>query len=86
MDTRLSTVQNVARALDLELTLIPRQLISAVEGLQRAGAGSPMEPMYTLDEDDDAEPDGGAATEAELRSSRPRSRPAAKSRSPKEQQ
>src|SRR5579864_8424702 len=32
-DSRLSTIQNVARALDLELMLVPRQLIAAVEAL-----------------------------------------------------
>ena len=54
MDPRLSTIQNVARALDLELTLIPRQLISAVDGLQRAGAaGASIRPMYLLASGDD---------------------------------
>ena len=56
MDPRLSTIQNVARALDLELMLIPRHLISAVEGLQRASSDSTKRPMYALD-DDDAETD-----------------------------
>lgn len=55
MDPRLSTVQNVARALDLELMLIPRALISAVEALQRAGTDSAKRPMYALG-DEDAEP------------------------------
>ena len=52
MDPRLSTVQNVARALDLELLLVPRHLIAAVEGLQRAGNESANRPMYALDDDD----------------------------------
>lgn len=55
MDPRLSTIENVARALDLELVLIPRQLIAVVEGLQR-GATSADEPLYALP-DEDAEPD-----------------------------
>jgi len=49
MDPRLSTVQNVARALDLELMLVPRQLIPLVEGLGRADGVAPR-PMYALDE------------------------------------
>ena len=52
IDPRLSTLQNVARALDLELTLIPRHLISAVEGLQRAGTDSAKRPVYALGDDD----------------------------------
>jgi transcriptional regulator with XRE-family HTH domain len=48
MDPRLSTIQNVGRALDLELMLIPRQLISTIEGLQRAADGSIKRPMYAL--------------------------------------
>ena len=52
MDPRLSTVQNVARALDLELVLIPRPLISAVEALQRASVESIKRPMYALGDDD----------------------------------
>ncbi|MGH9253774.1 MAG: helix-turn-helix transcriptional regulator [Vicinamibacterales bacterium] len=51
MDPRLSTVRNVARALDLELMLVPRALISAVEGLERAGGAAAKRPMYALDGD-----------------------------------
>jgi len=51
MDPRLSTIQNAARALDLELMLIPRHLISAVEGLQRAGVERLKRPMYALGDD-----------------------------------
>lgn len=53
VDPRLSTIQNVARALDLELMLIPRPLIATVESLQRSGADSPERPMYALGDDDD---------------------------------
>jgi transcriptional regulator with XRE-family HTH domain len=52
VDSRLSTIQNVARALGLELTLIPRHLISAVEALQRAGNDAGKRPLYTLGDDD----------------------------------
>lgn len=52
VDARLSTIQNVARALDLELMLIPRHLISAVEALQRAGSDAGKRPLYALDDED----------------------------------
>ena len=52
MDPRLSTLQNVARALDLEVILIPRHLIAVVEGLQR-GDNSPSTPMYSLQDEDE---------------------------------
>lgn len=52
IDPRLSTIQNVARALDLELMLIPRHLISTIEGLQRAAVGSIKRPMYALDDNE----------------------------------
>lgn len=52
MDPRLSTIQNVARALDLEVMLVPRHLIAVVEGLQRGGHSS-SEPMYALQDEDD---------------------------------
>jgi len=51
-DPRLSTILNVARALDLELMLIPRHLIAAVEGLQRSTAGAGKQPMYALGNDE----------------------------------
>lgn len=51
VDTRLSTLQNVARALDLELVLIPRRLISTVEGLQHSEPASAAgRPLYSLEE------------------------------------
>jgi transcriptional regulator with XRE-family HTH domain len=54
VDARVSTIQNVARALDLELMLIPRHLISAVESLQRAGGEGDQRPLYALDEEETA--------------------------------
>ena len=68
MDPRLSTILNAARALDLELMLIPRHLISAVEGLQRAGTDAAKRPMYALG-DADAESDAGDPSPVELGSS-----------------
>lgn len=53
VDVRLSTIVNVARALDLDLTLIPRPLISAVEALQRTGSGRDDRALYALDDDED---------------------------------
>jgi HTH-type transcriptional regulator / antitoxin HipB len=68
MDPRLSTIQNVARALDLELTLIPRQLISAVDALRRDDAGSSgTRPMYDLEDDKDADDDVPVEIGAETR-------------------
>jgi len=64
MDPRLSTVQNVARALDLELLLLPRHLIPAIEGLQRAGTESTKRPMYALTDDDDDDDDAGRDTQS----------------------
>ncbi len=54
IDPRLSTIQNVARVLDLEVMLIPRRLITVVVGLLRAG-GDANRPLYSLgDENEDA--------------------------------
>ena len=55
VDARLSTIQNVARALDLELVLIPRHLIAAVEALQRAGSDASKRPLYSLGDEDRAD-------------------------------
>lgn len=54
-DPRLSTIHNVARALELEVMLVPRHLISAVSALQRTGSDAGRRPLYSLgDEDSDA--------------------------------
>jgi transcriptional regulator with XRE-family HTH domain len=63
VDARVSTIQNVARALDLELMLIPRPLISAVEALQRASGEGDQRPLYALDEEEETAP---AESHAEL--------------------
>jgi transcriptional regulator with XRE-family HTH domain len=52
IDPRLSTIHNVARALDLELMLIPRHLISAVNALQRPGGDADRRPLYALGDED----------------------------------
>jgi transcriptional regulator with XRE-family HTH domain len=52
MDPRFSTVQDVARALELEVTFVPRSLVSTIEGLQRREGGAST-PMYALEEDGD---------------------------------
>lgn len=53
-DLRLTSLMTLAHALDLEFMLIPRQLVAAVEGLQRGSAPSLAQiPAYRLDEDED---------------------------------
>jgi HTH-type transcriptional regulator / antitoxin HipB len=54
MDPRFSTVQDVARALELELVLVPRQLVPVVEDLQSAER-SASRPMYALDDEGEGE-------------------------------
>lgn len=49
MDPRFSTVLDVARALDLEVALVPRHLVATIESLQRREQGSST-PMYALEE------------------------------------
>lgn len=79
MDPRLSTIQNVGRALDLELMLIPRSLISAVEGLQRVSSNFTKRPMYALD-DEDAESGPGDQSRVEVGSTDDPGDPAAQQR------
>lgn len=53
-DLRLTSLMTLAYALDLEFVLIPRQLVAAVEGMQRGSAPSLAQiPAYRLDEDED---------------------------------
>ena len=50
-DPRLSTVVEMARVLDAELMLIPRQLIGRIQGIVNGSA--PEEPRWTIDEEED---------------------------------
>jgi len=57
VDLRLSSLVEIARALDLEVTLVPRRNVSAVRMIVRSGQPIPpadvVRPAYSLDEDDD---------------------------------
>ena len=73
VDPRLSTVQDVARVLDLELMLVPRQLLPVVKGLIRAkNAAAENRPLYALDGDDENQelPNRGAAEVGDAQPSR----------------
>ncbi len=54
VDLRLSSLVALARALDLELALVPRKSVSAVRSIMRSSAqqAEPARPAYSLDEDD----------------------------------
>ena len=62
VDLRLSSLVAIANALDLELALVPRKVLPAVNSIirQATAKASASEthdatrPAYTLDEDDDA--------------------------------
>lgn len=57
VDLRISSLIELARALDLELMLVPRKFVPAIQSIVRADAGGPptaQRPAYSLDEDDDA--------------------------------
>jgi len=59
VDVKLSSLVELARALDLELVLVPRRLMPAVEALRRTpDAGSPRR-AYALGDDEDAEDGDG---------------------------
>jgi transcriptional regulator with XRE-family HTH domain len=66
MDPRFSTVQDVARALELEVMLVPRHLVSTIEGLQRREHGAST-PMYALEEDENPDADAGSLDGKRLR-------------------
>jgi HTH-type transcriptional regulator/antitoxin HipB len=65
-DSRLTTVQNVARALDLELTLIPRRLIQAVEALQRGRGDAAQRPLYSLEDEHESDAEADAPAHVEV--------------------
>lgn len=61
VDLRLSSLVAIARALDLELALVPRKSLPAVQSIARRlesargpALNEPPRPAYSLDEDDDA--------------------------------
>jgi transcriptional regulator with XRE-family HTH domain len=51
VDPQISTLIELARALDLELMLIPRQLVPTVQALQLASASDPSNAPGKLDQD-----------------------------------
>jgi len=53
VDLQTSSLIAIARALGLEVMLVPRAATSAVRSMQAPG-GPAVRPAYTLDEDDDA--------------------------------
>lgn len=58
VDLRVSSLVELARILDLELTLVPRKALSAVQSIIRSSVrsfqdGEAARPAYGLDEDDD---------------------------------
>ena len=55
VDLRLTSLIAIAHALDLELALVPRKAMPAVQSIMRQTAAEPANeptPAYTLDEDD----------------------------------
>ena len=58
VDLRVSSLVALARVLDLELTLVPRRMVPAVESIVRSSVrgtlrgGEAARPAYVLDEDD----------------------------------
>ena len=64
-DPRLSTIRDVARGLDLELRLVPRQLLAAIDALERAGTTAADQPLYRLaDDEGEGAPEDAARVEA----------------------
>lgn len=53
-DPRLSTVEDMARLLDRELMLVPRELVPAVRALLRGETESDNQRRWMPDEEDDA--------------------------------
>lgn len=50
VDLRVSSLVELARALELELMLVPRKTVSAVQSIVR---GDAARPAYSLEDDDD---------------------------------
>ena len=53
VDPRLSTIVELGRSLELELMLVPRQLVPTVRALERQQAGEEAAPLYRLEEGND---------------------------------
>ncbi len=55
VDLRVSSLVELARALDLELVLVPRKRLSAVTAIMQTTADAPdtVRPAYSLEEDSD---------------------------------
>ncbi len=60
VDLRVSSLVELARVLDLDLALVPRKAMPAVQSIVRSSAANnrpesnEVRPAYNLDEDDDA--------------------------------
>lgn len=54
VDLRLSSLVEIARALDLEVMLVPRRNMAAVRSITRSAgsAGERQRPVYSLEDDD----------------------------------
>jgi predicted transcriptional regulator len=48
-DIRLSTLIEIARALGLEVQLVPQAIVSTVQALSRSDTFEPHKPLYSLD-------------------------------------
>lgn len=53
IDLQVSSFIQMARSLELEVMLIPRPLINAVQGILRAPTGSKQIPAYRLSDEED---------------------------------
>lgn len=58
-DLRTSTLVELARAVGLELMLVPRAMVPAIQSILRTETLDPGEerPLYSLDDDDDEDDD-----------------------------
>jgi predicted transcriptional regulator len=51
-DVRLSTLIEMARALGLEVKLVPQAVVSTVQAMSRSETSEPNKPLYSLDTDE----------------------------------
>ncbi|MGM0634058.1 MAG: helix-turn-helix domain-containing protein [Pseudomonadota bacterium] len=54
VDMKLSSLVELARSLGLEVTVIPRRLVPAVEALLKGAPSGQRRPAYSLEEEGDA--------------------------------